>query len=136
MEAPERAPYRSPASTMVARAHSPRLPAADGEEVVSAARRFFDSGLCCAVEVEHQDGGGHRGDRWEPRMLVFASADPEEALAAVQDTLALMPGTRVRVAAYEPVGLYRVPLPYALVCSPPQAPAVMQARPRRAARHS
>ena len=95
-----------------------RLSEPDGEEVKSAARRIFDAGLCCAVEAERRDAPGIGAAAWETRLLLFASAAPSRAVGAVEDTLALLPGTRVRVAAYDPARLCRVAPSAALVCSP------------------
>lgn len=108
---------------------STRLAPPDGEEVMSAARRIFDSGLCCAVESESVGAG------WEPRLLLFASAAPQAALAAVEDAVTRSPGARVRVAAYDPASLSRVARPAAVVCSPRrQKGVVTRSHPRAAPR--
>lgn len=93
-----------------------RLLAPDREEVKSAAGRFFASGLCCAVEVERV----HASAAWEPRLLLFPSAAPASAIGAVEDTVASVAGSRVRMVGYDPALLSPVRLPAAVICSPPE----------------
>jgi ribulose bisphosphate carboxylase small subunit len=89
-----------------------RLAPPDREEVKAAARRFIEAGLYCGVETE-------RDGRWESRLLALRAAKPREVLAAVEETLALRPGERVRLAGYSPSSLARTGPPAPVVCSPP-----------------
>lgn len=107
---------------------SPRLATPDAEEVKSAARRFLEAGLCCAVETECGDDTPGCTGAWEPRLLLFPTATATKALGAVQDTVDRQPGARVRLAGYDPERLSRVALPAALICSLRPTPSPSQPR--------
>jgi hypothetical protein len=93
------------------------LAAPDREEVRAAARRCFEAGLCCAVEVEREPGQLDPAT-WEPRILVFRSGTAIDVLEAVEETIALGPERRVRVAGYAATSLTRTSWPVPVVCSP------------------
>lgn len=87
---------------MCASPKQPGLSLPDQEEVKAAARRFFEAGLCCVVEVERDHG---TVDAWEPQLLAFRSSTPERLLEAVEETAARYPSGRVRVVGYDSASL-------------------------------
>ena len=93
-----------------------RMPPADLEEIRAAARRYFGTGLGCAVET--QDDGP-----WEARVLALPSADAEAVLAAVLETQATYGDARIRLAAYSPSSLTRLELPAPVACWSPSSRA-------------